>query len=125
MQKKHYVNSVNISDFSKNILHYAIFLPATTVQKILLFIHTQPFYSSLDFVLDNPGELVSEGTFHHLLGFLVQNEDNTGRHTNNLDGLPPIQKNCAPISAIPTILCRMPLLAQPFQFMINEYKQHT
>jgi len=51
--------------------------------------HTQPFYISLDFVRDNPGELVSEGTFCHLLDFLVQNEDNTGRHTNNLDGLPP------------------------------------
>jgi len=25
--------------------------------------HTQPFYSSLDFVRDNPGELVPEGTF--------------------------------------------------------------
>jgi len=25
----------------------------------------------------------------HLLDFLVQNEDNTGKHTNNLDGLPP------------------------------------
>ena len=47
------------------------------------------FYSSLDFVRDNPGELVPEGTFRHLLDFLVQNEDNTGRCTNNLDGLPP------------------------------------
>ena len=37
----------------------------------------------VDFVQDNPGELVPEGTFHHLLDFLVQNEDNTGRHTNN------------------------------------------
>jgi len=38
---------------------------------------------------DNPGEQVAEGTFCHLLDFLVQNEDNTGRDTNNLDGLPP------------------------------------
>jgi len=51
--------------------------------------HTQPFYSSLDFVRDNPGELVTEGTFRHLLDILVQNEDNMGRHTNNPDGLPP------------------------------------
>jgi len=58
--------------------------------------HTQPFYSSLDFVQDNPGELVPEGTFHHLLDLLVQNEDNTGRHTNNTDGLPPIQANWCP-----------------------------
>jgi len=47
--------------------------------------HTQPFYSSLNFVWDNPGQLVPEGTFCHLLDFLVQNEDNIGRHTNNLD----------------------------------------
>jgi len=66
--------------------------------------HTQPFYSSLDFVRDNPGELVPEGTFRHILDFLLQNEDNTGRHT------PTIQMDChpsrligAPISAIPII----------------------
>ena len=34
------------------------------------------FYSSLDFVWDNLGLLVPEGTFRHLLDFLVQNEDN-------------------------------------------------
>jgi len=28
-------------------------------------------------------------SWYHLLDFLVQNEDNTGRRTNNLDGLPP------------------------------------
>jgi len=39
--------------------------------------HTQPFYRSLDFVWDTPGELVPEGTFCHLLDILVQNEDNT------------------------------------------------
>jgi len=50
---------------------------------------TQPFYGSLDLVRDNPGEPVAEGTFCHLLDFLVQNEDNTGRCTNNPDGLPP------------------------------------
>jgi len=27
--------------------------------------HTQPFYGSLDFVQDNPGELVPEETFTH------------------------------------------------------------
>ena len=31
-----------------------------------------------------------------VLTFLVQNEDNTGRHNNNLDGLPPIQTNWCP-----------------------------
>jgi len=49
----------------------------------------QPFYGSLDFVQDNPGEPVPEGTFCDLLDFLVQNEDNTGRRTKNLDGVPP------------------------------------
>jgi len=34
----------------------------------------QPFYSSLDFVRDNPGEPVTENTFRHLLDFLEQNE---------------------------------------------------
>jgi len=43
----------------------------------------------MDFARDNPGEPVPEGTFRHLLDFLVQNEDNAGRCTNNLDGLPP------------------------------------
>ena len=44
-------------------------------------------YGSLDFVWDNTGKLVPEGTFRHLLDFLEQNEGNTGRRTNNLDGL--------------------------------------
>jgi len=52
-------------------------------------IRTQPFYCFLAFVWDNSGKLVPEGTFRHLLDFLVQNEDDTGRHTNNPDGLPP------------------------------------
>jgi len=58
-------------------------------RKLTANTHMQTFYTSLDFVRDNPGELVPEGTFRQLLDFLVQNEDNTGRHTNNPDGLPP------------------------------------
>ena len=61
-------------------------------QPIPPFTHThttQPLYGSVDFVRDNPGEPVPEGTFHDLLDFLEQNEDNTGRRINNLDGLPP------------------------------------
>jgi len=58
--------------------------------------HAQPFYGSVDFVRDNPGEPVPEGTFRHLLDFLEQNEDNTGRCANNLDGLLPIQTNWCP-----------------------------
>jgi len=37
---------------------------------------------------EQSGWLVPEGTFCHLLDFLVQNEDNIGRWTNNPDGLP-------------------------------------
>jgi len=65
--------------------------------------HTQPVYGSLNFVRDNPGEPVPKGTFCHLLDFLEHNEDNTGTHTNNLDGLPPPRLIGAPVSAIPTI----------------------
>ena len=64
---------------------------------------TQPFYSSLDFVRDNPGEVVPEGIYRHLLDFLVQNKHNTCRHTNNLDGLPATSRLIgAPIAAIST-----------------------
>jgi len=49
---------------------------------------TKPFNGSLDFLRDNPGEPVPEEV--HLLNFLVQNEDNTGRRANNPDGLPPL-----------------------------------
>jgi len=69
-----------------------VYITACDLEKSFIFdtdTHTQPFYSSLDFVRDNPGELVAEGTSRYLLDFLVQNEDNTGRHTNNPDGLPP------------------------------------
>ena len=65
-------------------------------------LHTQPFYGSLDSVRDNPGEPLPESTFCHLLDFLEQNEDNTGKCTNNLDGLPS-RLTGASISAIPTI----------------------
>ena len=47
------------------------------IAQVSVYTHnTQPFYSFLDFVRDNPGEPVPEGTFRHLLGFLEQNEDN-------------------------------------------------
>ena len=80
--------------------------------------HT-PFYGSLDFVRDNPGEPVPEGTFHHLLDFQQQNEDNTGRCTNNLDGLPPHpDKLVPPPLPSPPFLCRMLFLTQPSQFIL-------
>jgi len=62
--------------------------------KLLLLL--QPFYSSLDYVRDNLGESIPEGYISPSLDFLVQNEDNTGRHTNNPDGLPPIKTNWCP-----------------------------
>jgi len=70
-----------------SVQHYTNVL--LTLLWSLIVTHTQPFYGTVDFVWDSPGELVPEGTFHHLLDFLEQNEDNTGRRTNNLDGLPP------------------------------------
>jgi len=76
----------SIFQFSK--WQVAIILHAKLV-KFLIHTQTQPFYGSVDFVRDNPGEPVPEGTFHHLLDFLEQNEDNTCSCTNNLDGLPP------------------------------------
>jgi len=35
------------------------------ISMISLITHTQPFYTSWDFVRDNPGELVPEETFTH------------------------------------------------------------
>ena len=68
--------------------------------------------------MDNPGDLVPEGTFRHLLDFLVQNEDNTGRRTNNLDGLPPHPDQLVPPSLpSPPFLHRMPFLTQPSKFI--------
>jgi len=79
---------------------------------------TQPFYSSLDFVQDNPGELVPEGTFCHLLDFMVQTEDNTGRRINHPDGLPPIQTNWCPHLCHPHhFYARCPSW-QPSQFIL-------
>jgi len=65
---------------------------------------TQPFYGSVGFVGDNLGEPVPEGTFRHLLDFLEQNEDNTGR-THQQSGWIATQSRLigAPTSAIPTI----------------------
>jgi len=45
---------------------------------------------------DNPGEPVPEGTFRHLLDFLVQNEDNTGNAVTIQMDCHPIQTNWCP-----------------------------
>jgi len=50
----------------------------------MVIVHTHNHFMALWTLL---GELIAEGTFHHLLDFLVQNEDNTGRCTNNPDGM--------------------------------------
>jgi len=80
----HFVQQLNLNNRQNNRLkiqqtenEYV-----NTIKKIIL----QPFY---DYVRDNPDEPLPEGTFRHLLDFLVQNEDNAGRCTNNPDGLPP------------------------------------
>ena len=62
------------------------------------YYYNHSFYGSLDFVWDNPGEPVPEGTFCHLLDFLVQNEDNRQMHQQSgwtatpsrLIGAPPL-----------------------------------
>jgi len=44
-------------------------IPATIPSKfcsVITLTHTQPFYGSMDFVWDNPGEPVPEETFSHL-----------------------------------------------------------
>ena len=65
----------------------------------------QPFLqlSGLDFVRDNWGELVTEGTFRHLLDFLVQNEDNRQTHQQLRWIATPSRLIGTPISAIHTI----------------------
>ena len=76
---------------------------------------TQPFHGSVDFVRDNPGEPVPEGTFRHLLDFLEQNEDNTGTPTIWMD-CHPSRLIGAPTSAILTIFTQdaLPYTTLPF-----------
>jgi len=102
-------------------IHHTITLFAPQCLAEITYCYTQPFYSSLDFVQDNPGELVPEGTFCHLLDFLGQNEDNTGRHTNNPDKLAqrhPIQTNWCPYLCHPHHFYALPFLVQPSQFIL-------
>jgi len=54
----------------------------------------------------------------HLLDFLVQNENNTGRCTNNPDGLPPHPDQLVPPPLPKPFSCRMPFLAQPSKFFL-------
>ena len=63
--------------------------------------------------LGQPCELVPEGTFHHLLDFLVQNEDNRQVHQQSGWTATPSRPIGVPVSAIPPFLCRMLFLANP------------
>ena len=56
--------------------------------------HTQPFYGSLDFVRDNPGEMVPEETFTHshlswssIVPYLLH-------LSNTICGILPVQSTC-------------------------------
>ena len=86
------------------------------IASLFTYTHTQPFYGCLDYVRDNPGELVPEGTFYHLLFFLVQNEYNSPIIRMDCH---PIQTDlCSPPVPSPPFLRRMPFLTQPSQFIL-------
>jgi len=82
------IKALNNNNYAWPSYHMHTKTSNTYPQSSNIHTHTKPFYSSLDFVRDTPDKLVPEGTFRHLLDFLLQNEDNIGRHTNNPDGLP-------------------------------------
>jgi len=50
--------------------------------------------------------------------FLRHGKDNKGKYADNPAGRHPIRTNDAPTSIIPPILCRMPFLLQPSQFIL-------
>ena len=81
--------------------------------------HTHTHNHFTDFWTLSETTRVPEGTFCHLLDFLVQNEDNTGRHTNNPDVLPPYADWLVlPSLPSPPFLCRVSFLTQPSQFIL-------
>jgi len=86
--KRMYYTSLQADSFINNIGKWISAQYHAKLQSTATHTHKQPFYGSVDFVRDNLDELVRKGTFCHLLDFLEQNEDTTGRRTNNLDGLP-------------------------------------
>jgi len=57
----------------------------------------------VDFVRDNLGEPVPDGTFRHLLDFLEQNEDNTDIHNDMTFKVIWGQGYGQPIKKIPTV----------------------
>jgi len=63
--------------------------------------HTQPFYGPFS------------GTTKFLWTFMVQGENNGGRHTDHLAGRHSIQISQRPTSIIPSFWLQMPFLPQP------------
>ena len=59
---------------------------------LLLITHTQPFYGSVEFVRDNPGEPVPEETFTHLI--VVINHPNLLSPSTTNHGILRIQSTC-------------------------------
>ena len=57
----------------------------------------------MDFVRENTGEPVPEGTFHHLLDFLEQNEEHRQKHQESGWTATPSRLLSAPTSATATI----------------------
>jgi len=61
--------NISIWHYFRDITTFTIWWLPATLRNPSPLTHTEPFYSSLDFVWNNPGELVPEGTFCHLLDF--------------------------------------------------------
>jgi len=81
--------------------------------------HTQPFYSSLGFVRDNPCELVPEGIFRHLLDFWCKMKITQADTPTIRMDCHPIQTNWCPHLCHPHhFLRRMPSLTQPSRFIL-------
>jgi len=89
--------------------HYSVFLqascpschPTNSVKALKALPDTQYYSYNHIMALWTLSRTTWASQYH--LDFLVQNEDNTGRLTNNPDGLPPIQTNWCPNSASSTI----------------------
>jgi len=83
-----------------------LLLESISTPLISLGTHTQPFYSSLDFVQHNPGELVAEGSLHFAIFWIFWCKMKiTHRQTTQQSGwtATPSRLIGAPMSAIPTI----------------------
>jgi len=78
--------------------------------------HTQPFYSSLDFVRDNPGEPVPEETFAHSHLSWSSIVPCLLHPSNTIHSILRIQFTCLTIffhNLSPSFLCGLPLVLAP------------